>query len=73
MLPIMPIEAGATYVLRSINYSYSDVLVAFKIVRQDIDGSLIIAWKLLNKFPKPACRKQQRIPGRSLILAAQVG
>ncbi len=47
------VEVGATYVLRSINYRSSDLLVAFKIVRQDVDGSLIIAWKLLNKFPKP--------------------
>jgi hypothetical protein len=55
----LPVEAGATYVLRSINYSYSDVLVAFKIVRQDIDGSLVIAWKLLNKFPKPELARAQ--------------
>ena len=47
-----PVEVGATYVGRSINYDQSDVLVAFKIVRKDTDGSLIIAWKLLKKFPK---------------------
>jgi hypothetical protein len=29
------------------------LLVALKVVRQDTDGSLIIAWKLLKKFPKP--------------------
>jgi hypothetical protein len=46
-------EIGMTYVLRSINYSESDVLVAFKVVRQDSDGSVIIAWKLLKKYPKP--------------------
>ena len=46
-------EVGATYVLRSIAFDASDVLVAFKVVRQDADGSLIIAWKLLQKFPKP--------------------
>ena len=46
-------EVGMTYVLRSINYHESDVLVALKVVRQDTDGSLIIAWKLLKKFPKP--------------------
>jgi len=47
-------EVGMSYVLRSINYDESDVLVALKVVRQDTDGSLIIAWKLLQKFPKPA-------------------
>lgn len=46
-------EVGATYVLRSIVFGGSDVLVAFKVVRKDTDGSLIIAWKLLKKFPKP--------------------
>jgi len=46
-------EVGMTYVVRSINYSESDVLVAFKIIRKDTDGSLIIAWKLLKKYPKP--------------------
>jgi hypothetical protein len=47
-------EIGTTYILRSIVYDCSDLLVALKVVRQDTDGSLIIAWKLLKKFPKPA-------------------
>lgn len=55
----LPVEVGATYVLRSINYSYSDVLVAFKVVRKDVDGSLIIAWKMLNKYPKPELARAQ--------------
>jgi len=46
-------EVGMTYVLRSISYDRSDLLVALKLVRQDTDGSLIVAWKLLQKFPKP--------------------
>lgn len=45
--------AGNTYVLRSIDYDRSDMLVAFKIVRQDDDDSLILAWKMLKKFPTP--------------------
>lgn len=45
--------AGNTYVLRSIDYDASDVLVAFKIVRQDDDDSLILAWKMLKKYPTP--------------------
>lgn len=46
-------EVGATYLLRSIDYDTSDVLVAIKVVRKDTDGSLIIAWKLLKNFPTP--------------------
>jgi len=40
----LPLEIGATYLLRSIVYRESDVLVAFRTVRQDADGSVIIAW-----------------------------
>src|SRR5437868_7117526 len=46
-------EVGMTYVLRSIDYGRSDWLVAVKVVRRDSDGSLIIVWKVLRKFPKP--------------------
>jgi hypothetical protein len=46
-------DTGMTYVLRSISYDQSDVLVALRVVRRDTDGSFIIAWKLLEKFPAP--------------------
>jgi hypothetical protein len=46
-------QVKATYVVRSINYSESDVLVAFRVLRKDNDGSLIIAWKMLREFPIP--------------------
>jgi hypothetical protein len=49
----MPVKIDTTFLLRSINYDDSDVLVAFRTVRKDTDGSLIIAWKLLKRFPKP--------------------
>lgn len=46
----LPVQAGATYLMRSINYNESDVLVAFRVARRDDDGSAIIAWKLLKDF-----------------------
>lgn len=46
-------QVKATYILRSINYSQSDVLVAFRVIRKDTDGSLIIAWKMLREYPVP--------------------
>jgi hypothetical protein len=49
----LPVEVRSTYLLRSIGYSTSDVLVAFKAVREDSDGSIILAWKLLKKYPVP--------------------
>jgi hypothetical protein len=48
-----PARIDTTYVLRSINYETSDVLVAFRVVRRDADGSLIIVWKMLKKYPVP--------------------
>ncbi|HMH42081.1 MAG TPA: hypothetical protein VK557_01245, partial [Pyrinomonadaceae bacterium] len=49
----VPAEVGAVYMLRSVDYDRSDLLMAFRIVRKDTDGSVIIAWKLLKKYPKP--------------------
>ncbi len=46
-------QVKATYIVRSINYSDSDVLVAFRVIRKDTDGSLIIAWKMLKEYPVP--------------------
>lgn len=48
-----------TYILRSINYDDSDVLVAFRVLRQDTDGSLIIGWKMLKKYPVPKLERTQ--------------
>lgn len=46
----LPVQVNSTYLLRSINYGISDVLVAFRIVRQDTDGSVIIVWKLMKYY-----------------------
>jgi hypothetical protein len=47
------LEVNSTYLVRSIDYDDSDVLVAFKVVRLDTDDSAIILWKLLKKYPTP--------------------
>ena len=57
----VPVEVGATYVLRSITFDTSDVLVAFRVVRQDTDGSLIIAWRMLEKYPTPKLARNNQI------------
>ena len=49
-----PLRLNSTYVLRSINYRESDVLVAFRVVRIDSDDSATIVWKLLKKYPTPS-------------------
>lgn len=55
----LPIQVGAVYLLRSINYGQSDLLVAFRVVREDPDQSLIIAWQLLKRFPTPRLIKSK--------------
>ncbi len=49
----LPVEVDTTYLLRSINYSETDVLVAVRVVRKDSDGSVILAWKMLRNYPVP--------------------
>ena len=44
---------GFTYIVRSVQYGEADVLAAFRVVREDSDGSLILIWKILKKFPTP--------------------
>jgi hypothetical protein len=44
---------STTYALRSLCFGTSDVLVVFRVVRIDVDGSVILAWKLLNKYSLP--------------------
>ena len=48
----VPVRANATYLLRSISHLRSDVLVAFRVVRMDSDGSVTILWKLLANYSK---------------------
>jgi hypothetical protein len=54
----MPLVENSTYLLRSIVYGYSDVLVAFRVVRRDRDGSVILAWKLLNQYWAPSLKRK---------------
>lgn len=49
----LPVQESSTYLLRSISYSRSDVLVAFRVIRKDEDGSVVIAWKLLKRYSAP--------------------
>jgi len=44
---------NTTYLVRSVDYDSSDVLVAFRVVRVDTDGSAIILWKLLKTYSVP--------------------
>lgn len=49
----LPANVGHTYLVRSINADYYDILVAFKVQRKDSDGSLVIFWKTIEQFETP--------------------
>jgi hypothetical protein len=55
----VPAKVSSTYLLRSISYDDSDIAAAFRVVRQDTDGSIILVFKVLKEFPKP---KAERTP-----------
>ena len=44
---------GNSYLLRSISIDRADTAVAFRVVRQDVDDSIILVFKVLKKFPTP--------------------
>jgi hypothetical protein len=46
----IPARADTTYVMRAINYKKADVIVVFRVVQQDADGSLHILWRQLKTF-----------------------
>jgi hypothetical protein len=53
----VPARSQSTYLVRSIDFGTSDVLVAFRVLRFDSDGSAIIAWKLLKTFSTPQLKR----------------
>lgn len=46
----MPPHLETTYILRSVAYHRADVLIAFRVIRQDPDGSVHILWKKLAEY-----------------------
>ena len=55
----VPANVSNTYLLRSISPDASDIAVAFRIIRKDTDDSLILAYKVLKSFPRPAMERTQ--------------
>jgi hypothetical protein len=53
-------ELNTTYALRAINYGRSDLLVAFRVIRQDQNGSLIVLWKKLKSYNTPKLKKERK-------------
>lgn len=51
--------ANNTYVLRSTTSGKADILVAFRVIRQDADGSLHILWKNSPVIPRRSLNVNQ--------------
>ena len=60
----LPVFVNNTYALRSIGYGQSDLLVAFRVVRKDFDGSVVLLWKILKRYPKPELQRSVASSGQ---------
>lgn len=54
---IVPARSQSTYLVRSIGFGTSDLLVGFRVERVDKDGSAIITWKILKTFSTPNLKR----------------
>ncbi|HEX5708855.1 MAG TPA: hypothetical protein VFX96_16265 [Pyrinomonadaceae bacterium] len=54
----IPAVVGHTYVLRTVDYRVSDLLVAFQVLRREPNGDVILLWKMLKRFPTPQLRRE---------------
>ena len=77
----VPAVVDTTYILRSLIYRSGEVVVVFRPIRKDTDGSMIILWKILKRLPEaeaihaPPLQPAQRItvyplPDRKVTLYA---
>lgn len=46
----LPAQLDTTYLLRSTIYNRLDLVIAFRVIRMDSDGSVTLLWKILNKL-----------------------
>ena len=53
----LPAAQNMTYVLRSTSNKRADLLVGFRVVRVDDNGSLTLIWRKLKVYPKPGWRR----------------
>lgn len=47
----LPALVETTYALRSTSYGRSDVLILFRVIREEPDGGLTILWKKMGTYP----------------------
>jgi hypothetical protein len=55
----LPMRLHSTYLLRAIDYERSDLLVTFRVVEVDSEGTPLILWKRLKKYSTPPLVRKQ--------------
>ena len=55
----LPVIANTTYVLRSTSNRRADLLIGFRVVREDPEGSVTIVWRKLKTYPKPTWKSRE--------------
>lgn len=54
----LPVAENTTYVLRSTSNKRADILVGFRVVRLEENGSLTLLWRKLKVYPKPKWKRR---------------
>lgn len=54
----LPVAENMTYVVRATSNKRSDILVGFRVVSLDENGSVTIIWRKLKTYPKPAWKSR---------------
>lgn len=54
----LPVVEDMTYVLRSTSNKRADLLVGFRVIRVDENGSVTLVWRKLKVYPKPSWKRQ---------------
>lgn len=54
-----PLIVDDAYLLRSINFRESDILVAFQVVDRGVDGSAVLVWRVLKVFDVPIIKDKE--------------
>jgi hypothetical protein len=54
----LPVAENTTYVLRATSNKRADVLVGFRVVRLEENGSVTLIWRKLKVYPKPTWKRR---------------
>jgi hypothetical protein len=56
----LPVAVNMTYVMRSTSNERADLIIGFRVIRKDENGSVTLIWRELKVYPKPSWKKKKR-------------